>query len=109
LPDPLHDIPLLKARRLIHGLFLVPQARHLRLLLPQASIGSHDRPVFAILVPRAGDRPAVDDFFFAVDAAKRGERALPNACSRSRSIVDFVGPRGDRASRNIIEPVADRG
>ena len=60
LPDPLLDIPLLKARRLIHGLFLVPQARHLRLLLPQASIGSHDHPVFAILVPRAGDRPAVE-------------------------------------------------
>ncbi len=62
LPDPLHDIPLLKARRLIHGLFLVPHARHLRLLLPPAGIGSHDRPVFTILVPRAGDRPAVEQW-----------------------------------------------
>ena len=77
LPDPLLDIPLIQARRLIHGLFLVPQARHLRLLLPQASIGSHDRPVFAILVPRAGDRPAGEQWSGRGRCAQREHQGLP--------------------------------
>ena len=58
LPDPLLDIPLLKARRLIHGFLLIPQPGHLRLLLPQAGIGSHDRALLAVFVPGVGDFPA---------------------------------------------------
>jgi hypothetical protein len=66
----------LTSRRLIHGLLLVPQARHLRLLLPQASIGSHDRPIFAILLPRAGDRAEFEQWSGRGRCAQREQQGL---------------------------------